>query len=160
MVHRFWQGAIAGTYVGHGETYQDPSHQIWWAKGGLLKGQSPARIQFLRTVMEDGPKSGWEPIDKWQDDHTAGVPGRFYLVYFGKATPQTWPVELPGKPGMTPVLKADVLDTWNMTVKPVSREFRMKSKNKYRLVADPPATVDLPGTPYMAIRLTVAEKAK
>jgi len=24
LVHRFWQGTIAGSYVGHGETYKHP----------------------------------------------------------------------------------------------------------------------------------------
>src|SRR6202040_2381834 len=38
MVHRFWQGTIAGTYVGHGETYRDPHDILWWSKGGALHG--------------------------------------------------------------------------------------------------------------------------
>lgn len=41
MVHRFWQGAIAGTYVGHGETYTHPEDLVWWSRGGTLRGKSP-----------------------------------------------------------------------------------------------------------------------
>src|SRR5262245_35455975 len=37
MVHRFWQGTVAGTYVGHGETYSHPDDRIWWSKGGVLR---------------------------------------------------------------------------------------------------------------------------
>jgi hypothetical protein len=35
LVHRFWVGTIAGTYVGHGETYLHPQDDVlWWSKGG------------------------------------------------------------------------------------------------------------------------------
>ena len=84
LVHRFWQGTIAGTYVGHGETYQDAGEVLWWSKGGVLHGQSPARIAFLRKIIEGGPREGLEPIDKWQDAPVAGKKGEFYLVYLGK----------------------------------------------------------------------------
>nr|MBA3480829.1 DUF5060 domain-containing protein [Pirellulales bacterium] len=43
MVHRFWEGTVAGTYVGHGECYLNPDDVLWWAKGGVLHGDSPAR---------------------------------------------------------------------------------------------------------------------
>src|SRR5262245_61900302 len=90
LVHRFWQGAVAGTYVGHGETYRHPEDLLWWSKGGVLRGQSPSRIAFLRKVLEDGPPDGLEPIDKWQNAHTAGKKGEYYLVYFGKEHPTEW----------------------------------------------------------------------
>ena len=67
MVHRFWQGAIAGTYVTHGETYRSKDGVIWWSHGGTLHGQSTKRLGFLRKVLEEGPEGGLEPIDKWQD---------------------------------------------------------------------------------------------
>jgi Domain of unknown function (DUF5060)/Protein of unknown function (DUF4038)/Domain of unknown function (DUF5605) len=154
MVHRFWQGAIAGTYVGHGETYRHPDDLVWWSKGGTLRGRSPERIAFLRKVLEDGPRDGLEPIDKWQDDRTAGKKGEYYLVYFGKEKPTDWPVALPRAGIDTPLsLVAEVLDTWNMTVKPVPGTFTLKPNGRYRLTADPPATIPLPGTPYLGIRL-------
>jgi acyl transferase domain-containing protein len=40
-------GTIAGTYVGHGETYKSDDQILWWSKGGVLKGQIPARLAFL-----------------------------------------------------------------------------------------------------------------
>jgi hypothetical protein len=154
MVHRFWQGTIAGTYVGHGETYKHPDDLVWWSKGGTLRGKSPDRIAFLRKVLNDGPAEGIEPIDKWQDDRTAGKRGEFYLVYFGKDKPTEWVVDLPGKSNKPMTLTAEILDTWNMTVTPVAGNFTLKQKaNGYRMAADPAATIRLPGTAYMAIRL-------
>ena len=38
LVFRFWNGTVAGTYVGHGETYRHPENIIWWAAGGKLYG--------------------------------------------------------------------------------------------------------------------------
>jgi Domain of unknown function (DUF5060)/Protein of unknown function (DUF4038)/Domain of unknown function (DUF5605) len=154
MVHRFWQGTIAGAYVGHGETYKHPDDLVWWSKGGTLRGKSPERIAFLRKVLEDGPKDGIEPIDKWQDERTAGKRFDYYLVYFGKEKPIEWTVDLPRAGLDGPLtLKAEVLDTWNVTVTPVKGTFTLKPQGRYRMVADPPASIKLPGTPYMAIRL-------
>ena len=58
---RFWLGVVAGCYVTHGETYLDPEQPfdenttptLWWSHGGRLKGTSPARIGFLRKLVED-----------------------------------------------------------------------------------------------------------
>jgi hypothetical protein len=161
MVHRCWQGTIAGTYVGHGETYQNPDDVVWWAKGGTLHGKSPERIAFLRKVLEDGPRDGIEPIDKWQDDRTAGKKGEYYLVYLGKERPTEWVVDLPRAGVDRPLtLTAEVLDTWDMTVKPVPGKFTLKPNGKYRLTADPGAAIALPGKPYLAIRLRTAAPTK
>jgi hypothetical protein len=154
MVHRFWQGAIAGTYTGHGETYKHSEQVIWWARGGVLHGKSPERIAFLRKVMEDGPAGAWDPIDKWQDEQTAGKKGEYYLVYFGREKPTEWAVELPRAKLEGPLrLKADVIDTWDMTITPVPGEFDMDTTARYRMKAKSGATIPLPGKPYMAIRL-------
>ncbi|MFW6268900.1 MAG: DUF5060 domain-containing protein [Bacillota bacterium] len=51
MVHRFWDGYCNGGYVGHGETYVNPEDILWWSKGGLLHGESPERLAFLKEIM-------------------------------------------------------------------------------------------------------------
>ena len=155
MVHRFWQGTVAGTYVGHGETYKHPDDVIWWARGGQLHGQSPARIHFLRGILEAGPAAGVEPIDKWQDLQTAGVPGQYYLVYLGKDAPAGWRFELP-RQGLASGMRfrLDVIDTWDMTATPVAGEFTVNADTTYRYHADGDPTVPLPGKPWMALRLT------
>jgi hypothetical protein len=154
MVHRFWVGTIAGTYVGHGETYRRPDDVLWWSKGGVLGGQSSPRIAFLRKVIEAGPATGIEPIDKWQDDRTAGKAGEFYLVYFGRERPAEWVFELPRaglKSGMR--FTVEVLDAWDMTVTPVSGEFVIRADSGYRYRSEGERAVKLPGKPHMALRI-------
>ena len=56
-------------------------------------------------------------------------------------------------------LTAEVLDTWDMTVKAVPGKFTVRPNGNYRLTADPAATISLPGKPYLAIRLR-AEASK
>ena len=46
LVFRFWEGTIAGTYVGHGETFLSPDNVIWWAKGGVLKAAEFRAARF------------------------------------------------------------------------------------------------------------------
>ena len=56
MTARFWRTAAAGGYCTHGETfYPDEKEIVWWARGGKLVGDSPARIAFLRSVLESLP---------------------------------------------------------------------------------------------------------
>jgi hypothetical protein len=155
MVHRMWQGAIAGTYAAHGETYLHPEHVIWWARGGKLYGQSPERIAFLRQILEAAPPQGIDPIDKWQDLRTAGVAGQYYLVYFGQETPTEWRFELPRQElaaGMT--FRVEVLDTWNMTIEPVAGEFEITEDATYRYGSKGDRKITLPGRPFMALRIT------
>ena len=155
MVHRFWQGSIAGTYVGHGETYLHPQDIIWWSKGGVLHGQSPARIAFLRKILEEGPAAGIEPIDKWQDEPVAGKKGEYYLFYFGKEKPTSWTFELPKAGYEFPAgtkFKVEVLDTWDMTTTPVEGTFEIKPKDNYFYTSDH-QPVKLPGKPYLALRI-------
>ncbi|MBO9598251.1 MAG: DUF5060 domain-containing protein, partial [Cohnella sp.] len=73
MVRRFWEGAVRGGYVGHGETYVHAQEVLWWSKGGVLHGTSPARIAFLRRLMEEGPADGWNPIPGAWDAPSAGI---------------------------------------------------------------------------------------
>ena len=153
MVHRFWQGTIAGTYVGHGETYRNPEEVLWWSKGGVLHGQSPPRIAFLRKVLEEGPTEGLEPIDKWQDGHIAGRKGSYYLIYFGKEKPTQWTFVLPTADFREPMkLKGEVLDTWNMTITPLPGIFEVRPADRYAYTCTNQPTVKLPGKPYLALR--------
>lgn len=154
MVHRFWQGTIAGTYVGHGETYLDPQDVIWWARGGKLRGQSPPRIAFLRRILDESPPEGLEPIDKWQDVHTVGKPGEYYLVYFGRQAPAEWEFSLP-RAGLSAGMRftVEMLDTWEMTTKPVPGEFKIIEDATYRYRAEGLPRVKLPGKQWIALRI-------
>ncbi len=55
MTHRFWTAVVYGGYCTHGETYYSDDDILWWAKGGTLKGESPVRIGFLKSIMEELP---------------------------------------------------------------------------------------------------------
>jgi hypothetical protein len=155
MVHRMWQGAIAGTYAQHGETYLHPGQVIWWARGGKLHGQSPARIAFLRQILESAPSQGIDPIDKWQDLKTAGVAGQYYLVYFGRESPADWRFELPRAGiGAEMRFRVEVIDTWSMTIEPVDGEFEVIEDATYRYGSKGDRTIALPGRPFMALRIT------
>ena len=133
MVDRFWRGTVAGAYVGHGETYRRPDDVLWWAKGGVLRGQSPARIAFLKRVLDEGPEEGFEPLG----DGVGGRAGEQYLHYFGAQAPATLDLTLPA--GVR--FEVDVLDTWEMT----------RARQPGTCVET--CHLELPRRPQMAVRL-------
>ncbi len=141
MVQRFWDGFMRGCYVGHGETYLSPDDVLWWSKGGLLHGQSPARIAFLRRIFEEAPSDIHSITDMfdWEHDVIAvqGVPESFYLIYFGAHQPARKEIPLPQKGKYS----IEVIDTWEMTVRLLPSSYKGKAK------------VDLPGKPYIALRI-------
>lgn len=151
MVYRFWNVYIGCGYATHGET----SPVGWIGKGGELGGESPPRIAFLRKVIESGPKDGMEPIDHYYTPNIAGKYGEYYLIYFGKDTPAKWDFILPKSElaeGMK--FKAEVIDTWNMTITPVIRVFDIKKKDDYTFADKNQGNITLPGKPYVALRIT------
>jgi hypothetical protein len=154
MVRAFWEGTIAGTYVGHGETYLHPDDVLWWSKGGVLHGESPSRIAFLRDVIEDAPPEGIEPIDKWQNARMGGKEGEYYLTYFGDQTPTEWPFEL-YRDGLQDGMRfrAEVLDTWNCTITPVDGIFTLRHKDDYYFADADGRAIALPGRKWMGLRL-------
>jgi hypothetical protein len=159
MVERFWFGTIAGTYVGHGETFPSSKGVSWTGNGGELVGQSPPRIAFLRKILESGPAEGIEPIDETYETHFGGKAGEYYLVYFGTERPTSWKFALPRDPPAKNALQegmkfhVDVLDTWNMTITPVDQVFTVGKLTGavYPALGDP--SITLPGTPDMALRI-------
>ncbi len=114
MTRNFWMGSLAGCYVGHGETYKHPEDLLWWAKGGVLHGQSPARIQFLKDLIEDLPYRQMAPdFSHHPDVCILAQPGECYLMYFAVKKPVT--ITLPGgRP-----YKVDGIDTWEMKTLPI-----------------------------------------
>ena len=154
MVHRFWCGTVAGTYVGHGDYFYRDDTDTWTSFGGTLHGESAPRLAFLRKILEDGPADGLDPIDKWQDTRTAGQPGIYYLTYFGHETPTSWTFQL-YKNGVADDqhYKVDVIDTWDMTITPVPGEFVTKKKDMYSFVDAQGRAVTLPGKPGIALRI-------
>lgn len=154
LVRNFWNCTVAGCYGGHSEFFADDHEVVWLAQGGVLKGESPPRLAFLKKILDDGPAEGLDPIDHWQEPRLAGQPGRYYLMYFGDGKPTSWPVQiyrLALEDGMQ--FQADVIDTWNMTITPVDEPFTLKKLDRYSFGDRDGREVKLPGKPYMAIRL-------
>ena len=159
MLFRFWEGTVAGTYVTHGETLTNAQGTLWTSEGGRLYGGSPARLAFLRQVLAESPPAGIDPIYKWQETNLAGQQGEYYLLYFGKETPVAWPFELPRfklADGMQ--FKAEILDTWNMTVTPVDGVFTIHKKDNYAFADADGRMITLPGRRWMALRIRRVHK--
>ena len=166
MVLRFWLGFANGGYVGHGETYLNKEEVLWWSKGGELKGESIARIEFLRRIIEAVPGAGLVPLNSTRFEDmvsmsevmalfstvseaaamlgagafhavSAGRSGSdYFLLYFGNHQPSFLDFAL--LPGN---FKIDIIDTWNMT----TTCFVEKVSGAVK--------VTLPRLPYQAIRI-------
>ena len=155
MVYRFWVAYVGGAYATHGETSKgQPYGDGWISTGGKLVRRSPARIAFLRKIVEDGPKGGWNPLDQYYLWNVAGKYGEYYLYYFGKEEPRQWEFRLPDdglQDGMR--FKVDLIDTWNMTITPLEQVFEVEKLDRYEYIDKKRAKIELPGKPYIALRI-------
>jgi hypothetical protein len=113
MVRYFWMGSLAGCYVGHGETYKHPDDLLWWSKGGVLRGRSPVRIQFMKDLIEALPYQQMQPdFGHYPGVYILAKPGDCYLMYFAERKPVA--LDLSGGP-----YKLDAIDPWEMKVLPI-----------------------------------------
>lgn len=155
LVYRFWLAYIGGTYATHGEAIVHPSEIEWISEGGVLRGESPPRIHFLRKIVEAGPEAGLEPIDHHYTRNIAGEYGKYYLYYFGKERIKTWKFALPDEAledGMK--FRVELIDTWNMKITPVKTIFEVGKLDSYKFIDKKKRSVKLPNKPYMAMRIT------
>lgn len=136
MAAMFWRGLITASYVGHGETYNHPSDILWWAKGGVLHGQSPERIQFFKNYFQQIPLKRFAPIDEL----SAGVEGELYWYYFGDKTPKEYTFKLPAHQRY----RVEMIDTWNMTTDTLDGLY------------EGTFTLPFPDKKYMAVRIIAA----
>ncbi len=136
MTRRFWEASVRGGWCGHGETYLADDEILWWSHGGVFKGTSPERIGFLGRILAEAP-GDLEPGPHDWDVPTGRVGDSYRLTYFSFMQPRFRRVLLPAGTQW----QADVIDTWNMTVTPVEG------------LLEGAASVELPGRPYMAVRL-------
>jgi hypothetical protein len=153
MVFRFWNAIIGGGYATHGETYKKSP---WISYGGHLTGSSPARIGFLRKIVETGPATGMDPIDQYWEINIAGKAGSYYLIYFGKDKLSKWDFVLPKRElAAGSKFKADIIDTWNMTVTPLDKVFEVipMPGNTYKFIDKNNSSIKLPARQYMALRI-------
>jgi len=137
LVRRFWEVRLRGGYASHGETFYRADEQIWWSKGGVLRGDSISRLDFLQRIASDSPTGRLDPLPSDWDATWGGVAGQYCVIYFGDHQPVFRDVAIPA--GMT--AEIDVIDTWLMTVTTLPG------------VHSGTVRVDLPARPYVAIRL-------
>jgi len=50
-----------------------------------------------------------------------------------------------------------VIDTWDMTISPVERIFEVEPLDRYTCIDKDRAKIELPGRPYMALRIRRTE---
>jgi len=149
MVNKFWRGFLNGGFVGHGETYiteniakwpNESNDNLWWSKGGILRGQSFERIKFLKTIIESSP-GFLKPVtilESWMPYQGVCFKDEYYLLYYNLDQPRSQVDNLP----QHSKYKIEVIDAWDMTIKPFAGEFSGKT-----LVA-------LPQKPFTALRIT------
>ncbi len=88
MSDRFWKVTVSGGYCTHGETFvnydsDSPDDEVvFWAKGGAIIGESPARIAYLRSIIEHLPGpvegiagSGFAPMLYMSREELEGLAG-------------------------------------------------------------------------------------
>jgi hypothetical protein len=160
MTHRCWQGYIAGTYVGHSESWRKGAKRdsSWLGAGGLLEGKSWRRIAFLRRLMEQGPAEGIGPTG--DDLRIGGKNGSYYIVYCGWQKPGKWKVELPRGLDDGARCKIDIIDTWNMKITAVKGTIALKKKGRYQVIGAKGEVVKLPKRPFMALRIRIVDRRK
>jgi hypothetical protein len=160
LVHRVWTTVMRGGYAGHGETYAHPQDLLWWAKGGELRGESWRRIGFLRDLLEEDVRNGLEPLappEVWPWSRVSGArDGDVRYVYFGEHQPVRWAQGLPEEDGD---YELHLIDTWEMTIAPLARAPAPRNHpTRHGAViqgtrADAAFGVELPGRPYLALRV-------
>lgn len=160
LVHQFWVATVAGCYASHGESFVTPSGSLHIVEGGRLRGESPARLAFLRGVLEELRVAGLDPIDKWDDPaFVAGVARDQYVQYLGRSAPAQWSFRLPqGNTGerLRPgdAFEVSIVDTWNTTVTPSGRRFVLTDVRRNDAYAADAAPLDLPEGEAVALVIT------
>ena len=98
-----------------------PQDLLWWAKGGILRGESWKRVAFLRGLIEEDVVNGLSapPPEQWPWSRVSFASDGFYrLIYMGEHQPKVWAAGLPQEGGDYEV---DVIDAWEMTVTQAKR---------------------------------------
>jgi hypothetical protein len=153
MVDKFWRGFMNGGYVGHGETYlterpvkwgRDSDAEMWWSKGGVLRGKSAERIKFLRSIFEAAP--GYlTPVvnyESWMPYSALAYKDEYFLNYYNMDQPRAQIVKLPKYARY----RAEIINGWDRTITPVAGEFSGD------------CLIQLPEKPFTAIRFTKIDR--
>jgi hypothetical protein len=133
LVGNFWKTLVEGAFCGHGETYLNGREELWWSKGGVLVGQSPALLTFFKKIVDAAPSAATVLAER----NTWGVQGEYYLTYLWDRQHATQSYGLPDGAQF----RAEIIDTIAMTITPVEKPLTGN------------AEIALPIKPYLAIRV-------
>jgi len=136
LVGNFWKTLVEGAFCGHGETYLNAREELWWSKGGVLVGRSPALLKFFKQIVDAAPAGATVLAER----NTWGVDRAYYLTYLWDRQHATQSYTLPADVQF----KAEIIDTLAMTITPVAGTLSGKVE------------VALPIKPYLAIRVVRA----
>ena len=53
--------------------------------------------------------------------------------------------------------KVEIIDTWDMTITPVEQIYEVEQLDRYEYIDKNKSKIELPGRPYMALRIRRAE---
>lgn len=142
----FYKVVLRGGYGTHGETYIDKPYttrSIWWAHGGVLRGESPDRIAYLKQLLADNGFAYVKPLATtgpyWDLAVGASPDESHILAYLGSNQPEFESFNFLPK-GVT--YHAELIDTWNMTKKELGVSV---TADRY---------FQVPQKPYQAVLLT------
>ena len=145
LTRRFWEAALRGGYAQHSETYISDDDILWWSHGGILKGDSPERIAFLKDILSQAPGLGLTRFNNPSIPVCGVVEGVeppqtqakiYYLCYFGNNRPTSVRFAI----DEDTAYQVDVIDTWEMTIQDCG-------------VHNGAFEIALPGKEYIAVRL-------
>jgi hypothetical protein len=113
-IDRHWEITMAGGYASHGETYVHPDGTLWWAVGGELVGDSPARLGFLKAIMTVAPYQELEPSPEVvQGGMALALKGQYYLIWMKSPYPRPSNFTEVDLAGSGPY-QVDLIDPWLM----------------------------------------------
>jgi hypothetical protein len=117
-----------------------PDDILWWAKGGVLHGESAPRIAFLRAIVQEAPNLPLEPLNPRWDIWAASKGIGYHLYYHSDRRPVLQSICA----STSICYQIDIIDTWNMTISTLPSTF----SGDFR--------IELPGRPYIAVRMRAA----
>jgi hypothetical protein len=149
MTSYFWMAGLSGGYGTHGDTFRNDSDAEtevrWWAKGGSLVGESPVRIGYFRSIMEQAPVHEMipevtsreaNPKKASTNVHLFSKPGHYYLAYVAEVgVPMVLNLS-----GTASSYSLEIIDTWNTKI------------IEQKTIPPGPFTFT-PTTPYTALRI-------
>ncbi len=143
MTRRFWLAAVRGVYATHGEVFTSDAGESSWSDAGRLRGESAARIAFLRALVEKITKVG---LNEYEGAYylSAGTPNELILYYLDYHRPARYDFPLP----TTANFSATLIDPYSMTTSVLPGTFTGKSR------------LALPSKPYRAVLFQKVSDAK